>query len=117
MNGLRVFRKIATAQRRQMSTKDMFENTNKISNVRKTWYSNPEAGKSYQHWQKLKFEFFSTVINWFLFSLFSSGAANPTYLKEGSDKIVTGVAITLVSVGVLCILNSVNNMSFGINKK
>mmetsp|Transcript_39806 Transcript_39806/g.99625 ORF Transcript_39806/g.99625 Transcript_39806/m.99625 type:complete len:89 (+) Transcript_39806:21-287(+) len=88
MNGLRVFRKIATAQRRQMSTKDMFENTNKISNVRKTWYSNPEAG-----------------------------AANPTYLKEGSDKIVTGVAITLVSVGVLCILNSVNNMSFGINKK
>ena len=49
MNGLRVFRKIATAQRRQMSTKDMFENTNKISNVRKTWYSNPEAGKSYQH--------------------------------------------------------------------
>jgi hypothetical protein len=49
-------------------------------------------------------------------SLFVIGAANPTYLKENGDYIVTGVALTLLTVGVGCILNGLKNMSFGINK-
>ena len=44
MNSLRVVRKVTSvAQRRNMS--DIFETKNKIASVRKTFYSNPEAGK------------------------------------------------------------------------
>ena len=45
MNSLRVVRKVAAMQRRNM-TSDIFENKNKIAGVRKAFYSNPETGES-----------------------------------------------------------------------
>ena len=46
----------------------------------------------------------------------TQGAADPTYLKEPTDKVVFGVAVVGMSVGVLTIVNGLYSMSYGVNK-
>jgi hypothetical protein len=44
------------------------------------------------------------------------GVENPTYLKQPGDKLVVTVAIGGLTVGVLCILKGLFDMSLGRNK-
>jgi hypothetical protein len=46
----------------------------------------------------------------------TQGAADPTYLKEPTDKVVFGVAVGGMTVGVMTILSGLYSMSFGVNK-
>ena len=47
----------------------------------------------------------------------NTGAENPTYLKEPTDKIIIGVAVIGCTVGVLNIFSGLYSMANGINKK
>ena len=46
----------------------------------------------------------------------TQGAADPTYLKEPTDKVIFGAAVVGMSVGVLTIVNGLYSMSYGVNK-
>ena len=52
------------------------------------------------------------------FSLFCVfiGAADPTYLKEPTDKIIFGVMVGMTLVGTANIMSGLYSMSFGVNK-
>jgi hypothetical protein len=57
-----------------------------------------------------------SIFNLFFVS-FSSGADNPTYLKEPGDKLKLTLAFTGVGVGLTCIFKGLWDMSWGVNKK
>ena len=52
----------------------------------------------------------------YLFNVLVSGAENPTYLKEPTDKVFVAVAFTGLFIGVSCIVKGLYDMSYGINK-
>mmetsp|Transcript_22540 Transcript_22540/g.37888 ORF Transcript_22540/g.37888 Transcript_22540/m.37888 type:complete len:90 (+) Transcript_22540:56-325(+) len=89
MNTVRVVRNVVRVQtRRNSNLREIFEKKDHIAARRAKCYSDPAVG-----------------------------ADNPTYLKEGTDKLVTGAAITGLGFGFLCILSGLYSMSYGINKK
>ena len=45
-----------------------------------------------------------------------TGADNPTYLKENGDKVMFGVAIGGMVIGMTAILQGLYSMSYGVNK-
>lgn len=51
-----------------------------------------------------------------MYLILLAGADNPTYLKEPGDKVMVGLALTGMTVGLVCIFRGLYNMSFGINK-
>jgi hypothetical protein len=47
---------------------------------------------------------------------FSTGAENPTYLKESGDKVLVAIGFLGLAVGLGNIFKGLYNMSYGINK-
>ena len=45
-----------------------------------------------------------------------TGAADPTYLKEPSDKIIFGVMVGMTFLGTANIMSGLYSMSYGVNK-
>ena len=48
---------------------------------------------------------------------FFTGAANPTYLKESGDNVITLGALGVTGLGIVFILKGIWNMAYGTNKK
>lgn len=46
-----------------------------------------------------------------------TGAANPTYLKESGDNVITLGALGVTGLGIVFILKGIWNMAYGTNKK
>eukprot|EP00607_Mallomonas_marina_P009109 CAMPEP_0182421840 /NCGR_PEP_ID=MMETSP1167-20130531/7358_1 /TAXON_ID=2988 /ORGANISM="Mallomonas Sp, Strain CCMP3275" /LENGTH=70 /DNA_ID=CAMNT_0024599377 /DNA_START=133 /DNA_END=345 /DNA_ORIENTATION=- len=65
----------------------MFETKNTIKEHRAKYYSNP-----------------------------ATGADNPTYLKEPTDKIYVGIGAGIVATGLLMFANGLYSMMLGVNK-
>ena len=97
----------------------VFDTTNKIQGIRQKYYSNPAVGTTLN--QKISiFKFYqlnnlSNIPRLYRVN-YNSGAENPTYLKEPSDKVLFGIAVGGLTIGSLSILKGLYSMSFGINK-
>lgn len=95
-------------------SKDIFENENKIAKIRAKYYSNPETGKYFRDrsfWAEVEW-----LIMFIACSFFFPGAANPTYLKENGDVLVTVLAFGGMFFGISCIVRGMYNMAHGIGK-
>ena len=62
------------------------------------------------------FSFFPFSVGHNLFAITFIGAADPTFLKEPTDKVVFGVMSGLCIFGCANIMTGLYSMSYGVNK-